>query len=126
MIIGIGIDIIETDRMRGAVSRWGERFLNRIFTEDELSYCLQKKYPHTHLAGRFASKEAAMKAFGTGLSRGIAWKDVEVVRNIDGKPDIVLHGKMAELAEISAVKYIHLSISHTNGNAIAQVILEGA
>lgn len=126
VIIGIGIDIIETDRIREAADRWGERFLNRIFTEDELTYCFHNKFPHTHLAGRFASKEAAMKAFGTGLSRGITWKDVEVAKNAAGKPEIVLHGKMIEFAEISAVKYIHLSISHTNGNAIAQVILEGA
>ena len=125
MIIGIGIDIVAIHRIKTADERWGRRFLERVFSEDELRYCFDHKFPHTHLAGRFASKEAAMKAFGTGLSRGISWKDVEVVRNSDGKPEIVLHGKIKELADIHAVKNIHISIAHDGGNAIAQVVLEG-
>ncbi len=125
MIIGIGIDIVAIRRIKTADERWGRRFLERVFTEDEIRYCFDHKFPYTHLAGRFASKEAAMKAFGTGLSRGIRWKDAEVVRNSDGKPEIVLHGKLRELADTKLVKKIHISITHDGGNAIAQVILEG-
>ena len=125
MIIGIGIDIVAIHRIKTADERWGRRFLERIFTEDELRYCFDHKFPHTHLAGRFASKEAAMKAFGTGLSRGITWKDVEVVKGTEGKPEIVLHGKLRELADANLVKRAHISIAHDGGNAIAQVVLEG-
>ena len=125
MIIGIGIDIVVIPRIKTANERWGRRFLDRIFTENELTYCLNHKFPHNHFAGRFASKEAVMKAFGTGLSRGITWKDVEVVRNSDGKPEIVLHGKLRQFADSKSVKKIHISIAHDGGNAIAQVVLEG-
>ncbi len=110
MIIGTGIDIVAIHRIKTADERWGRKFLERVFTEDELRYCFDHKFPHPHLAGRFASKEAAMKAFGTGLSRGIKWKDVEVVRNYDGKPEVVLHGKLRELADAESVKKIHISI----------------
>lgn len=124
MIIGTGIDIVSIDRIKKAEERWGRRFLERVFTENELTYFLNHKLPHTHLAGRFASKEATVKAFGTGFSNGITWKDIEVVKRPNGKPEIALHGELRILSETMCVNNIHLSISHDGGYAIAQVILE--
>lgn len=124
MIIGTGIDIVSIDRIKKAEERWGRRFLERVFAGDELTYLLNHKLPHTHLAGRFAAKEATVKAFGTGFTRGITWKDIEVVKRPNGKPDIALHGKLRTLSETLFVKNIHLSISHDGGFAISQVIIE--
>lgn len=124
LIIGTGIDIVSIIRIKKAEERWGRRFLERVFTGDELTYFLNHKLPHTHLAGRFAAKEATVKAFGTGFSEGITWKDIEVVKRPNGKPEITLHGKLRTLSETIAVKNIHISISHDGGFAIAQVILE--
>lgn len=125
LIIGTGIDIVSIERIKKAEERWGRKFLERVFTEDELTYFLDHKLPHTHLAGRFAAKEATVKAFGTGFSEGITWKDIEVVKMPNGKPEIALHGKLRTLSETMSVKTIHLSISHDGGFAIAQVLLEG-
>ncbi len=125
MIIGTGIDIVSIVRIKKAEKRWGRRFLERILTEDELAYYLNHKLPHTYLAGRFAAKEATVKAFGTGFSRGITWKDIEVVKMPTGKPEIALHGEIKKLSDTMNLKNIHISISHDGDYAIAQVILEG-
>ena len=124
MIIGTGIDIVSIARIKKAEERWSRRFIERILTEDEVTYYLNHKLPHTHLAGRFAAKEATVKAFGTGFSNGITFKDIEVVKRASGKPEIALHGKLRTLSETMSVRNIHLSISHDGGFAIAQVILE--
>src|SRR4026209_2578575 len=97
-IIGLGIDVTDIPRIASAFERYGERFLRRVFTDGEIAYCTRRRDPVPHLAGRFAAKEAAMKALGTGHSRGVLWKDVEVVRH-GGPPQLRLHGGAARRAE---------------------------
>ena len=125
MIIGTGIDIVAIKRIREAETKWGRRFLDRVFTEGEIRYSLNHKSPHIHLAARFASKEAMMKAVGTGLRDGIRWTDIEVINKESGRPGVVLHGKVKDIAGSMGVTGIHMSISHDEAYAIAQVVLEG-
>ena len=125
MIVGTGVDIAEVPRIREAVSRFGERFLKRVFTPEEIRYCTSKANTEERLAARFAAKEAAMKAIGTGLRHGVTWQDVEVVRQLGGRPGLRLTGKAAEFAAALGCQRIHLSLSHTEEQAIAHVILEG-
>src|SRR6516164_237790 len=125
MIVGTGVDIAEVARIRDAVSRFGERFLKRVFTPEEVRYCTSKANTEERLAARFAAKEAAMKAIGTGLRHGVTWQDVEVVRHLGGRPGLRLSGKAAEFAAALGCQRIHLSLSHTEDMAIAHVILEG-
>ena len=124
MIVGTGIDIAEVPRIRESIEKFGERFLNRVFTEGEISYCRSKANFVERFAARFAAKEAAMKALGTGWNHGVRWRDVEVVRARGSRPTIVFHGKAAEFAASLGAKNIALSLSHTAEQAIAQVILE--
>jgi holo-[acyl-carrier protein] synthase len=124
MIVGTGIDIAEVPRIRKAIERFRGRFLHRIYTAGEIRYCDSKANRVERYAARFAAKEAAMKALGTGWNHGVRWRDCEVVRMPGGRPNIVFHGKAAELAARLGVKYSALSISHTVDQAIAQVILE--
>jgi holo-[acyl-carrier protein] synthase len=124
MIVGTGIDIAEVPRIRQAIKRFGDRFLHRIYTAGEIRYCESKANRVERYAARFAAKEAAMKALGTGWNRGVRWRDCEVVRLPGGRPTITFHGKAAEFAARLNVKNAALSISHTAGQAIAQVILE--
>jgi holo-[acyl-carrier protein] synthase len=124
MIIGTGIDITEVPRIRQTIERFGERFLQRIFTEGEIRYCHSKANRFERYAARFAAKEAAMKALGTGWSRGVRWVDCEVVRMPGGRPTMTFHGKAGEFAAKLGMKNVALSISHTAEQAIAQVILE--
>ena len=125
MIVGTGVDIAEVPRIREAVARFGERFLKRVFTPEEVRYCTSKANTEERLAARFAAKEAAMKAIGTGLRHGVTWQDVEVVRQLGGRPGLRLSGKAAEFAAALGCQRIHLSLSHTEDMAIAHVILEG-
>jgi holo-[acyl-carrier protein] synthase len=124
MIVGTGVDIAEVGRIRAAMERFGERFLNRVFTPDEARYCLGKPNASERLAARFAAKEAGMKAIGTGLRHGITWRDVEVVRLPGQRPMLKFGGKAAEFAARLGCKRTHLSLSHTADQAIAHVILE--
>lgn len=124
MILGTGIDITEVPRVAEAISRFGERFLHRIYTEGEMRYCDSKANRVERYAARFAAKEASMKALGTGWSRGIRWRDIEVYRPPGSRPTIRFHGKAAEFAARMGVKNIALSLSHTSEQAIASVILE--
>jgi holo-[acyl-carrier protein] synthase len=124
MIVGTGIDITEVPRIRQTIERFGERFLRRIFTDGEIRYCDSKANRFERYAARFAAKEAAMKALGTGWSRGVRWIDCEVVRMPGGRPTMTFHGKAGEFAIKLGVKNAALSISHTVEQAIAQVILE--
>ena len=124
MIVGTGVDITEVARIRAAVERFGERFLTRVFTPEEVRYCTSKPNADERLAARFAAKEAGMKAVGTGWRRGVSWRDVEVVRQPGGRPSLRLSGKLAEFAALLGCKQTHLSLSHTAEQAIAFVILE--
>jgi len=124
MIVGTGIDIAEVPRIRQSIERFGERFLHRIFTPGEMRYCDSKANRVERYAARFAAKEAAMKALGTGWNHGVRWRDCEVVRMPGGRPTIEFHGRAGEFALKLGVKNAALSISHTAEQAIAQVILE--
>ena len=124
MIIGTGIDIAEVPRIAQAIERFGERFLRRIFTEGEIRYCDSKANRVERYAARFAAKEAAMKALGTGWNHGVRWRDCEIVRSPGGRPTLKFHGKAAEFAAKLGTKNIALSLTHTNEQAMAQVILE--
>lgn len=124
MIVGTGIDIAEVPRIRQAVERFGGRFLRRIFTAGEMRYCDSKANRMERYAARFAAKEAAMKALGTGWNHGVRWRDCEVTRMPGGRPTMAFHGVAAEFATRLGVKNAALSISHTAEQAIAQVILE--
>ncbi len=124
MIIGMGMDIAEVDRVKRAIERHGEAFLRRVFTAKERDYCEQFKNKYERYAGRFAAKEAAMKALGTGWRRGVRWADLEVVRERSGRPALALAGEAAKIAEHLGVKHIALSITHTESQALAQVIFE--
>jgi holo-[acyl-carrier protein] synthase len=122
MIIGIGTDIVSIPRIERAIERFGERFLNKVFTQEEVATC--KEPPQ--LAARFAAKEAALKAIGTGISKGIAFKDIEVRRKSGERPEVRLHGKGKEVAESLGLKAVHLSLSHDGGFAVAFVVIEGS
>ena len=125
MIVGTGIDIAEVPRVGQSIERFGERFLRRVFTEEEIRYCDSKANRVERYAARFAAKEAAMKALGTGWNRGVRWRDIEVLRQPGSRPTIRFHGVAAEFAARLGTKNIALSISHTPEHAIANVILEG-
>ncbi len=123
-IIGLGLDITEVDRIADAVNRYGDRFLRRIFTDDEVAYCTRRRLPAVHLAGRFAAKEAAMKALGTGHSRGVLWRDVEVVRH-GGPPRVQFHGGAGRrFLEIGGASSL-LTITHSDTVALAEVLILG-
>jgi holo-[acyl-carrier protein] synthase len=116
-----GIDVIEIERIRDAVERWGDRFLNRIYTEGEIAHCRGRAQS---LAGRFAAKEATSKALGVGI-RILRWRDIEVLRGPRGKPTIFLHGKAAEIASSLGLTGFDVSITHSNTDAIAVVVAWG-
>ena len=124
MIVGTGIDIAEVPRIRHAIQRFGDRFVRRIFTEGEIRYCDSKANRVERYAARFAAKEAAMKALGTGWRRGVRWVDLEVVRETSGRPTLAITGEAAKIAQQIGVKSVALSITHTESQALAQVIFE--
>ena len=126
MIIAIGTDAIEVERVQRAVDhpRWGERFRQRVFTPGEIAYCTRRRRNAESFAARFAAKEAVMKALGTGYAKGVWWRDIEVVRE-SGAPQLVLHGGAAARAAALGITRWHLSLTHTAGQALAYVIAEG-
>ena len=124
MIIGMGVDITEVDRIRAAIEKRGQAFLRRIYTPKEIAYCERFKNKFERYAGRFAVKEAAMKALGTGWQHGVRWVDLEVVRERSGKPTLSIVGEAGKIAERLGVKHIAVSITHTADQALAQVIFE--
>lgn len=126
MIVGTGIDLVEIERIRQSVERFGERFLKRVYTAAEQAYCLRKKNAAESLAARFAAKEAGAKALGTGISHGVSWLEIEVVREPGGRPAIVFHGRAQEIARHRGVQAAALSLTHTRDMAMASVVLEGA
>ena len=133
MIIGVGIDLVKSDRIKQAVQKWDKRFLNRIFTAHEQEYSFSSKSPYLHLAGRFAVKESVFKALGTGWSGGVQWIEIGVVNESaghppgtgTGKPRVEVTGKVKTLMDKRGVKEILVSISHDTEYSIAQVILTG-
>ena len=116
----VGVDIVEIQRVREVVERWGERFLRRIYTRGELAYCRGRA---PQLAARFAAKEAMMKALGTGR-RGVDWRDIEVLRCQSGRPFIQLQGRASKVAERLAISQVALSLSHSRDYAVASVLAE--
>jgi holo-[acyl-carrier protein] synthase len=124
MIVGTGIDLIDVDRIRAACERFGPRFIERIFTPAEIAYVERKANRFERYAGRFAAKEAGMKAIGTGWKRGVRWRDFEVANLPSGKPTLRFHGVAATYAERIGVKNVSLSITHTGTTGMAFVILE--
>lgn len=124
MIVGTGVDIAEVARIRESIERFGDRFLRRIFTEGEIGYCERRASRCESYAARFAAKEAAMKALGTGWSRGVRWRDIEVVRPKGQRPTIQFHGEAAAIAAKLGTRNIALSLTHTSEAALAHVILE--
>jgi holo-[acyl-carrier protein] synthase len=124
-ILGIGLDATEIPRVADLLERYGDRFLQRVFTPGEIAYCIRRRNPAPHLAGRFAAKEAAMKALGTGHARGVIWTDVEVIRG-GGPPRLQFHGAAARHAERMQVQSTLLTITHSETLAIAQVLFLGA
>ena len=125
MIVAIGIDLVEIDRIAEVFKRRGDRFRGRVFTDQEVGYCENRSSRFASYAARFAAKEAVMKALGTGWADGIGWRDVEVVAGTSGAPAIQLHGRaLQRLREIGAER-AYVSLTHSGNLAIAQVILEG-
>ena len=123
-IIGLGFDATDIPRIAEVLARYGDRFLRRVFTDGEIAYCTRHRDPVPSLAARFASKEACMKALGTGHSRGVLWKDIEVVRQF-GPPQLRLHGGAARRAADIQVRKSLLTITHAQSLAMAQVLLLG-
>ncbi len=124
MILGIGVDLCEVERIEAAIVRHGERFLTRLYTPEERAYCDSKPNRMERFAGRFAAKEAAMKALGTGWSRGVTWRDFEVARAASGQPVILLHGSARKIADKLGVGRALVTITHTKSMAMAQVVME--
>ncbi len=124
MIVGSGIDLVEIARIEKSVDRYGKRFLDRIYTAAEQAYCLRKRKAAESLAARFAAKEAGAKALGTGISFGVHWLEIEVVREPGGRPTLRFHGRAAELADRLGVVRAALSITHTADLAVASAVLE--
>ncbi|MFQ5829834.1 MAG: holo-ACP synthase [Candidatus Methylomirabilia bacterium] len=124
-IKGVGVDLVQISRLRQVVERWRNRFLARVFTEAELQYCFQRRDPIPHLAARFAAKEAALKALGTGLRMGIRWRDIEVQRAKGRPPALVLSGRFKTIGEAKGASRGLLSLTHDGDYAVAQAMLIG-
>ena len=124
-IVGIGTDIIECLRIAKMIERHGELFLTRVYTPHEIEYCTARKAATQHYAGRFAAKEAVLKALGTGWTRGIQWRDIEVRNDLGGKPRIALGGAARELCEQSQIASVLVSISHCRTHAVAYAMAVG-
>ncbi len=125
MILGIGVDVVEIARIERAVERYGERFLERVFSPGERDYSWSNEFPAPHLAARFAAKEAAMKVLGTGWARGVRWRDIELVRFEAQAPRLVLSGRALALSQARGITRWHVSVSHSGGVALAFVVGEG-
>ena len=122
-VFGIGIDVVENHRIAEAIQRHGERFLERIFQPGETEYCRSMRDPHPHFAARFAAKEAVSKAFGTGFAGQVTWRDIEIRRKASGEPYVILHNGAAALAEQLGIRTVLVSLSHSDGYAVANALL---
>jgi len=126
MLVGTGIDLTEIPRIQKSIARFGNRFLDRIFTPREKAYCMRKRNAAESFAARFAAKEAAAKALGTGISYGVTWLEIEVTREASGRPGLAFHGRAAQLASRLGVTHAVVSLTHTEILAMASVSLESA
>lgn len=124
-IRGIGVDLAKIDRFRRIVARWDERFIRRVFTDGEIAYCQRHRDPVPHFAARFAAKEAALKALGTGLSMGVSWRELEVRRERGQAPTMALSGRSAAIAQSRGATRVLVSLTHDGDYAFAQVMLVG-
>jgi holo-[acyl-carrier protein] synthase len=124
MLIGVGVDLMDVARMEAQCREGGADFLGRLFTPEEIAYCSGKRYPAQHFSARFAAKEALFKALGIGRDERLAWREVEIHNSASGKPEVRLHGRLSDTAHQRQVRAIHLSLSHTDQLAIAQLFLE--
>lgn len=125
-IVGLGTDIVEVVRIGQMIERHGEIFLNRVFTEDEVRYCQRRKQYTQHYAGRWAAKEAVMKTLGTGFSRGVGWRDIEVCSSRSGRPSITLRGGAREIAQQLGISEVLITISHCRAYATATAVAIGS
>ena len=125
MIYGIGVDLVNIERIEKAVTRWGERFIERVFTAEEAYMCSRRATAASSFALRFAAKEAVLKALGTGMRGRMKWTDVEIANDDLGKPEIALSGESASVAEKMGVSQVLVSISHTREHAVASAIAMG-
>ena len=124
MIHGIGVDIVNIDRMERVIERWGERFIQRVFTPAEMDFCLNRPSPALAFSTRFAAKEAFSKAMGTGMKKGVKWRDIEVFHYPGGRPGLRLHGRSSERCREENITGFHLSMSDEGEYGVAMVILE--
>ncbi len=124
-ILGIGVDLVEVERIQHSLDRFGERFMKRVFTEGEIAYCQSMRFPAYHFAARFAAKEAVSKAFGTGIGKAMGWRDIDVHKKESGEPFLVLYGGADNLARVRHMKSSWISLSHTDHHAMAMIVLEG-
>ena len=124
MIVGSGIDLIEIERIQRSMDRFGQRFLDRIYTPAEQAYCLNKRKSAESFAARFAAKEAGAKALGTGISHGVNWLEIEVIRSFGGRPTLRFHGRAAQIAAHIGARNASLSLTHSTTQAMASVVLE--
>ncbi|MFN0054625.1 MAG: holo-ACP synthase [Planctomycetales bacterium] len=125
-VVGLGTDIVEVVRIGKMIERHGEHFLNRVYTEDEVKYCQRRKEYTQHYAGRWAAKEAVMKVLGTGFSRGVGWRDIEVCTSQSGQPSVVLRGGAREVARQIGISEVLISISHCRAYATATALGVGS
>jgi holo-[acyl-carrier protein] synthase len=123
-VLGIGVDLVECARVQHSVDRFGDRFLNRVFTAGEIEYSTSMKFPARHLAARFAAKEAVSKAFGTGIGKAMGWRDIDVRKKPSGEPFLIFAGGAEKLAKERGVKNALITLSHTEHHAIACIVLE--
>jgi len=122
-VLGIGVDVVETARIESSIERFGDHFLQRVFTESELAYCNTMKFPARHLAARFAAKEAVSKAFGTGIGGSMGWKEIEVLRKPTGEPFIQLNGAARQHADQLKVTEVFVSLSHSDNYSVANAVV---
>lgn len=122
-LLGIGIDVVEVSRIRSSMDEFGEKFLQRVFTEKEREYCQKQKVPELHFAARFAAKEAISKAFGTGIGKDVGWLDMEITRRSSGEPEVSLSGAAARCAEERCVSQVMVSLTHAKHYAAANAVV---
>jgi holo-[acyl-carrier protein] synthase len=125
-VLGIGVDLVECARIQRAIDRFGDRFLHRVFTDGEIEYSMSMKFPPRHLAARFAAKEAVSKAFGTGIGKTMGWRDIDIRKKPTGEPFLVFSGPAKQLAERRGVSAALITLSHTEHQAMATIVLESA
>ena len=123
-VIGIGVDLVECERIQHSLDRFGEKFLRRVFTDGEIEYSMSMKFPARHLAARFAAKEAVSKALGTGIGKAMGWRNIDIRKKPSGEPFLVFSGPAQELAEKRGIISALITLSHTDHHAVACVVLE--